>query len=357
MTSAVSGYHGGSAKSATYSQVSFGGTAHAEAVVGGRVGQTRREVGVVLHRRQADLVTQFIGDGGNGHRDVLDGLFPLVEVEHAEQVLRVGIAAVDAVTEDRHVGAQRQAVGVESTVAQVTAQHARDRARLRGLLAALRIPETPRFIIVTVPTPIDEFKRPDLRPVESASRAIGRHLAKGSIVVYESTVYPGATEEVCIPLLERESGLQWKKDFFVGYSPERINPGDREHTLTRIVKVVSGDTPETLDRVADGALGHVGIYAFRRERLDGRRPQDVRRLILTASGGPFRDRPREFAPLRSVRPLRYSTCPSTPPMVVPMEWSLVMPSSGLLEPSLKSPGLVSNACQKMMASGWNADAL
>ena len=103
----------------------------------------------------------------------------------------------------------------------------------------------------TTPTPIDTAHRPDFSPLVGSSIAVGRHMKKGAIVVYESTVYPGATEEVCIPLLERESGLKWKQDFFVGYSPERINPGDREHTLTRIVKVVSGDTPETLERVAE----------------------------------------------------------------------------------------------------------
>ena len=106
------------------------------------------------------------------------------------------------------------------------------------------------FIIVAVPTPIDAAHQPDFSPLVGASITVGRHLRKGATVVYESTVYPGATEEVCIPLLERESGLSWKRDFFVGYSPERINPGDREHTLARIVKVVAGDTPETLERVA-----------------------------------------------------------------------------------------------------------
>ena len=105
-------------------------------------------------------------------------------------------------------------------------------------------------VIVAVPTPIDEAHQPDFSPLVGASISVGRNLKRGAIVVYESTVYPGATEEVCIPLLERESGLTWKQGFFVGYSPERINPGDREHTLTRIVKVVSGDTPATLERVA-----------------------------------------------------------------------------------------------------------
>jgi UDP-N-acetyl-D-galactosamine dehydrogenase len=105
-------------------------------------------------------------------------------------------------------------------------------------------------IIVAVPTPVDDAHIPDFRPLIGASTSVGRHMKKGATVVYESTVYPGATEEVCIPVLERESGLKWKEGFFVGYSPERINPGDKEHTLTKILKIVSGDTPETLDKVA-----------------------------------------------------------------------------------------------------------
>jgi UDP-N-acetyl-D-galactosamine dehydrogenase len=106
------------------------------------------------------------------------------------------------------------------------------------------------IIIVAVPTPVDAAHNPDLSPLVGASRCAGQNMKKGAIVIYESTVYPGATEEVCIPVLERESGMKWKEDFFVGYSPERINPGDREHTLTKVLKVVSGDTPETLEKVA-----------------------------------------------------------------------------------------------------------
>src|SRR5674476_452837 len=106
------------------------------------------------------------------------------------------------------------------------------------------------IIIVAVPTPVDNAHIPDFRPLIGASTSVGRHMKKDAIVVYESTVYPGATEDVCIPVLERESGLKWKQDFFVGYSPERINPGDKEHTLTKILKIVSGDTPDTLDKVA-----------------------------------------------------------------------------------------------------------
>ncbi len=105
-------------------------------------------------------------------------------------------------------------------------------------------------IIVSVPTPVDDAHNPDFTPLIGASESAGKYLKKGAIVVYESTVYPGATEDVCVPILERESGMKWKKDFFVGYSPERINPGDRNHTLTKILKVVSGDTPESLERVA-----------------------------------------------------------------------------------------------------------
>jgi UDP-N-acetyl-D-galactosamine dehydrogenase len=103
--------------------------------------------------------------------------------------------------------------------------------------------------IVTVPTPIDEFKRPDLSPLIGASKTVGKLLSSGDVVVYESTVYPGATEEVCVPLLEAESGLTFNKDFYAGYSPERINPGDKEHRVTTILKVTSGSTPEAADYV------------------------------------------------------------------------------------------------------------
>ncbi|HBT88356.1 nucleotide sugar dehydrogenase [Desulfobacter sp.] len=106
------------------------------------------------------------------------------------------------------------------------------------------------IIVVAVPTPIDNARQPDLYPVESASRTVGKVMKPGCIVVFESTVYPGVTEEICVPILEKESGMTWKKDFHVGYSPERINPGDKEHTLTKIVKVVSGDDEDTLEKVA-----------------------------------------------------------------------------------------------------------
>ncbi len=108
------------------------------------------------------------------------------------------------------------------------------------------------YIVVAVPTPVDEAHMPDFGPLIGASTTAGQHMKKGATVIYESTVYPGATEEVCVPVLEKHSSLKWKQDFHVGYSPERINPGDKEHTLTKILKVVSGDSPETLEKV--GAL-------------------------------------------------------------------------------------------------------
>jgi len=119
-----------------------------------------------------------------------------------------------------------------------------------------------QFVVVAVPTPVDDAHTPDLAPLVGASTAVGRNLKPGATVVFESTVYPGATEEICIPIIEKESGLRWRHDFFVGYSPERINPGDREHTLTTITKVVSGDSPQTLELVAQmyASIVKAGVY-------------------------------------------------------------------------------------------------
>ena len=119
-----------------------------------------------------------------------------------------------------------------------------------------------QFIVVAVPTPVDDAHQPDFTPLISASTAVGKHMRPGATVVFESTVYPGATEEICIPIIERHSGLTWKKDFSVGYSPERINPGDHERTLTKIVKIVAGDSSETLERVAQtyASIIKAGVY-------------------------------------------------------------------------------------------------
>jgi UDP-N-acetyl-D-glucosamine/UDP-N-acetyl-D-galactosamine dehydrogenase len=119
-----------------------------------------------------------------------------------------------------------------------------------------------QFIIVAVPTPINAARQPDLRPLESASETVGKHMKPGATVIYESTVYPGCTEEICVPILERNSGMRWRQDFHLGYSPERINPGDSVHKFSRITKVVSGDDEATLDAVAAlySSVVQAGVY-------------------------------------------------------------------------------------------------
>jgi len=165
---------------------------------------------------------------------------PLV-VEFGKQTRTIGFDILEAKVAKCQAGTDpsREVPDAEMALA-VHAEYTSDPKRLREA----------DFIIVAVPTPVDEAHRPDFRPLAGTSRTIGPHLKPGAVVIYESTVYPGATEEVCIPILEETSGLAWKRDFFVGYSPERINPGDREHKLTSVVKVVSGDTPDTLERIA-----------------------------------------------------------------------------------------------------------
>mgnify|MGYP001436368611 CR=1 FL=1 len=139
--------------------------------------------------------------------------------------------------------------GIDKTL-ETTNQELRDAIHLSytSLLEDLR---HCKIFIVTVPTPIDKEKKPDLVPLERATEAIGSILKKGDIVIYESTVYPGATEEICVPILEEKSSLSFNKDFYCGYSPERINPGDKEHRITTIKKVTSGSTPEIANKVDD----------------------------------------------------------------------------------------------------------
>lgn len=110
--------------------------------------------------------------------------------------------------------------------------------------------KTASFLVIAVPTPVDDSKKPDLSPLKAATKTVGQHLSAGSIVVFESTVYPGVTEDICVPILEKESGLICGRDFKVGYSPERMNPGDKEHSLPKLVKVVSGQDAGTLDTVS-----------------------------------------------------------------------------------------------------------
>ena len=137
--------------------------------------------------------------------------------------------------------------GVDHTL-EVTAAELKAARHLRFTTEAQDLKRC-RVFIVTVPTPIDEYKRPDLGALMRASATVGQVMRKGAVVIYESTVYPGCTEEVCVPILERESGLKFNRDFFTGYSPERINPGDKEHRLTTIRKVTSGSTAEAAESI------------------------------------------------------------------------------------------------------------
>ena len=219
-------------------------------------------------------------------------MYPRVSAEHASPVLRPDqgsdvLAARVVVVGLGYVGlplavalaGRFETIGLDidqRRIAELETGHDRtgeiDRDRLDAselmLAADPEICPPADFYIVTVPTPIDGANRPDLRIVEAASRTIGRLLpaalveGRVPVVVYESTVYPGVTEEICAPILEAHSGLKCGRDFFLGYSPERINPGDREHTIDKITKVVSGQTPEVLDRVADlyGSITSGGVF-------------------------------------------------------------------------------------------------
>ena len=165
---------------------------------------------------------------------------PLV-VEFGKQTRTIGFDIIeDKVAKCRTGTDPSREIPDEELALAVHAEYTSDATRLKEA----------DFILVAVPTPVDAAHIPDFGPLLGASRSAGANLKRGAIVVYESTVYPGATEEVCIPVLEQTSGMTWKEGFFVGYSPERINPGDREHMLTNVVKVVAGDTAETLARVA-----------------------------------------------------------------------------------------------------------
>jgi UDP-N-acetyl-D-galactosamine dehydrogenase len=190
---------------------------------------------------------------------------PAVRSESSQQVGMVGVVGLGYVGLPLAVefGKHRSTVGYDLSRKKI--ENLRHRLDTTGELSAteleearfLRVTQDPiglehaEFIIVAVPTPINAARQPDLGPLESASVTVGRHLQPGATVIYESTVYPGATEEVCVPILEKQSGMRWRQDFHVGYSPERINPGDPEHSFARVVKVVSGDDPETLEKVAD----------------------------------------------------------------------------------------------------------
>ena len=124
------------------------------------------------------------------------------------------------------------------------------RSKLLSFTSSQRNLSKANIIIITVPTPIDKVRKPDLSYLSSSSITVAKNMSKGVIIIYESTVYPGVTEDICVPIIEKHSGLKWKKDFFVGYSPERINPGDKKRSLTNITKVVSGDSQDTLNKIS-----------------------------------------------------------------------------------------------------------
>jgi len=139
--------------------------------------------------------------------------------------------------------------GHKDVTGEVSAQDLRAAAQLELYDIPVALQDAD-FIIIAVPTPVNAARQPDFGPLEAASARVGKHMKDGATVIYESTVYPGATEEICVPLLERYSGMRWRRDFHVGYSPERINPGDKEHSFARITKLVAGDDAATLEKVA-----------------------------------------------------------------------------------------------------------
>jgi UDP-N-acetyl-D-glucosamine/UDP-N-acetyl-D-galactosamine dehydrogenase len=199
--------------------------------------------------------------------------FPFLSVNRMNKIAVVGLGYV-GLPLAVEFGKKQQTVGFDLSQSKVSSYRAgidptgevsSEQIRAAGRLAFTTDPAKlgeSDYIVVAVPTPVDAARQPDLRALSGASKMVGKHMKRGATVVYESTVFPGATEEICVPILESTSGMQWKRDFHVGYSPERINPGDKEHTLTRILKVVSGDTPETLSSIASlyESIVIAGVY-------------------------------------------------------------------------------------------------
>ena len=195
-----------------------------------------------------------------------------------------------------HLAAHFDVVGYDmkkSRVAELAAGHDRTLEVEKDVLSRAPVRYTSeekelsrcRLIIVAVPTPIDAYNIPDFNPLKSASAATGRHLQKGACVVFESTVYPGATEEVCVPILEKESGLVFGRDFTVGYSPERINPGDKVHTLEKVTEIVSGSDEVTADMLVQvyGQVVKAGIHKASVSRWPKRRKSSKTRSAISIS--------------------------------------------------------------------------
>jgi UDP-N-acetyl-D-glucosamine/UDP-N-acetyl-D-galactosamine dehydrogenase len=201
-------------------------------------------------------------------------LAPAAAVQELPTVAVVGLGYV-GLPVAVEFGKQRLTIGFDLASKKVarlkqfddaTGEVSADELRAAHRLVVTEDPEQIRladFVIIAVPTPVNDARQPDFSPLESASRIVGKHLKAGATVIYESTVYPGTTEEICVPILERCSGMRWKQDFHVGYSPERINPGDKEHCFSKITKVVSGDDAATLERVGDLYASVVKAGVFR----------------------------------------------------------------------------------------------
>lgn len=204
------------------------------------------------------------------------GLRPEIESEHSARRSTVAIVGLGYVGLPVAVAFGKRGPTIGYDLSQKKIENLKHRVDTTGEHSAaeltearhLRIMHDPTeleqadIIIIAVPTPVNAARQPDLSPLEAASCTVGKYLKPGAIVVYESTVYPGATEEVCVPILERHSGMRWRQDFHVGYSPERINPGDKEHSFTKITKIVSGDDADTLERVANlyASVVTAGVY-------------------------------------------------------------------------------------------------
>ncbi len=200
-----------------------------------------------------------------------EGAAPVEQTLPVVAVVGLGYVGLPVAVE---FGKQRSTIGYDLSTKKVerlkhfndaTGEVSADELRAAHRLAVTDDPKEigkADFVIIAVPTPVNAARQPDFTPLESASRIVGKHMKTGATVIYESTVYPGTTEEICVPILERCSGMRWKQDFHVGYSPERINPGDKEHCFAKIRKVVSGDDEATLEKVADlyASVVKAGVY-------------------------------------------------------------------------------------------------
>jgi UDP-N-acetyl-D-galactosamine dehydrogenase len=227
---------------------------------GGAGGRTSAAVGSTgkrtpVRRRARRGLEEPVSNGVDGQKVCVLGLgyvgLPLA-VEFAKRHKVIGFDIDAQKIEELKRGFDRMHEVTTEELQSVRMEYTTDPARMKDA----------EYIIVAVPTPIDKHNNPDLFLVEEASRMVGRHMARGTVVAFESTVYPGVTEDICLPILEKESGLRCPEDFSIGYSPERVNPGDREHVIPKVVKIVAGYDERTLDKLAAlyGSIVPAGIH-------------------------------------------------------------------------------------------------